>query len=147
MDSIIKFFLTKARLNYVLMVFISFLGIFGYLFMPKDVFPPIKLDKIVISGGYAGSSVDTLDKMAVIKLEDELRSLDGVSKMESSIKDSRFSITLTLERGADIDKSLSDTKDIISNVKRFFPSDMDEPTAKKVLNQYPNYISCNIFQK
>ena len=102
----------------------------SYKFLPKDVFPPVQLDKIIITGGYPGSSVDILDKMAVTKLEDELRSLSGISKMESNIKNSSFMITLTLERGADIDKALNDSKDIISNVKRYFPNDMDEPVTQ-----------------
>jgi len=112
------------------MVFVTLLGIASYMNMPKDVFPPIKLNKVIVGGGYAGTSLDILDKMAVTKLEDELHSLTGVSKMESSIKNSRFTITLTLEKGTDLDKTLNDTKDVISNVKRYFPSDMDEPTAK-----------------
>jgi HAE1 family hydrophobic/amphiphilic exporter-1 len=119
------------------MLFIAILGSLSYLMMPKDVFPPLKLDKIVITGGYAGTSVDILDKMAVTKIEDELRSLDGIGEMQSSIKNSKFSIFLTLEKGTDIDDTLNDVKDIISNVKRFFPSDMNEPVAKKVTIQIP----------
>jgi len=130
LNSIIEFFIVKARLNYTLMVFITLLGIASYMFMPKDVFPPVKLDKIIIAGGYAGTSIDILDKMAVTKLEDELRSLTGVSKMESSVKNSRFTVTLTLEKGSDVEQALNDSKDVISNVKRYFPTDMDEPIAK-----------------
>jgi HAE1 family hydrophobic/amphiphilic exporter-1 len=137
LQSILKFFLTHGRLNYVIMAFISLLGVFSYLMMPKDVFPPIQLDKIMVSGGYAGTSVDILDKMTVTKIEDELRSLDGIAEMQSSIKNSSFSIILTLEDGTDIDDTLNDVKDVISNVKRYFPSDMNEPTAKKMKLQIP----------
>ncbi len=130
MLNILRFFLFNARLNYTLLIFIILLGVVAYNKMPKDVFPPIKLDKIVVAGGYAGSSVEILDKMAVTKLEDELRSLTGVSDMESSVKNSQFTIMITLDKGTDIDTTLNDTKDIISNVKRYFPSDMSEPTAQ-----------------
>ena len=129
MGKIIEFFVKQERLNYVLLVFIIFLGILGYNKMPKDVFSPVKLDKIIITGGYPGTSIDILDKMVVTKLEDELRSIDGVSKMESSIKNSRFSITLTLSKGANVEEALNDSKDVVSNVKRYFPSDMNEPTV------------------
>ncbi len=130
MNSILKFFIENSRFNYTLLLFTIFIGFMSYKFLPKDVFPPIQLDKIIITGGYPGSSVDILDKMAVTKLEDELRSLSGISKMESNIKNSSFMVTLTLERGADIDKALNDSKDIISNVKRYFPNDMDEPVTQ-----------------
>jgi multidrug efflux pump subunit AcrB len=129
MGKIIEFFVQQQRLNYVLLIFIIFLGVLGYNKMPKDVFPPVKLDKIIIAGGYPGTSIDILDKMVVTKLEDELRSIDGVSKMESSIKNSRFSITLTLSKGANVEEALNDAKDVVSNVKRYFPSDMNEPTV------------------
>jgi multidrug efflux pump subunit AcrB len=137
MEAVLRFFLTKARLNYTLMLFIVILGVISYQMMPKDVFPPIKLDKIIVSGQYGGASVDILDKMAVTKLEDELRSLEGISEMQSEIKNSAFTIFLTLSRGTNMDDTLNDVKDIISNVKRYFPSDMDEPTAKKVTIQIP----------
>ena len=120
MNSILKFFIENSRFNYTLLLFTIFIGFMSYKFLPKDVFPPVQLDKIIITGGYPGSSVDILDKMAVTKLEDELRSLSGISKMESNIKNSSFMITLTLERGADIDKALNDSKILFLMSKDIF---------------------------
>ena len=129
MEKLIEFFLSKSRLNYMLFVFLFIFGVFSYISIPKDVFPAVKLDKIVISGGYGGASIDTLDKMAVSKLESDLNSLNGVKKLESFIKNSSFDIILTLEKGSDKSDILNKTKDVISNTKRFFPNDMDEPIA------------------
>ncbi len=130
MANFIHFFLSQQRLNYVLLIFVTILGVIGYNHMPKDIFPPIKLEKIIVTGGYPGTSIDVLDKMAVTKLEDDFRTITGVIKMESSIKNSRFKIVLTLEKGSNMDDRLNDVKDVISNVKRYFPTDMDEPIAK-----------------
>ena len=51
-----NYFIENKSLNYVLLFFILFLGVNAYQNIPKELFPEISLDKIIISGGYAGSS-------------------------------------------------------------------------------------------
>lgn len=137
MNNIIKFFLVKKRLNYTLFTFLLLFGIISYESIPKDVYPPIKIDKISVSGGYAGASVNTLNKMIVIKLEKNLKGITGVEKIESFIKDGEFSIIMTLTHGSDKTKILNKAKDIISNNKEDLPSDMDEPIASIVDWSFP----------
>ena len=137
MEKLIKFFLTKTRLNYTAFVFLILLGAVSYQTIPKDVFPAIKIDKIQVSGSYSGASIDILNKMAVTKLEKDVKSLNGVKKVESFIKNGEFSIVLTLEKGLDKYSLLNKVKDIISNNKGDLPSDMDEPRASLIDFSYP----------
>lgn len=137
MEKLIKFFLTKTRLNYTAFIFLILLGIVSYQSIPKDVFPPIKIDKIAVSGSYSGASIDNLNKMAVTKLEKELKSLNAVKKVESFIKSGSFSITLTLEEGNNKYEILNKVKDAISNTKDDLPSNMDEPKASIVDWSFP----------
>ncbi|MCH9813790.1 MAG: efflux RND transporter permease subunit [Epsilonproteobacteria bacterium] len=137
MDAVIRFFLTKERLNYTLFVFLLLFGIISYQTIPKDVYPPLQLDKIVVAGGYAGASVETLDKMVVVKLEKGLKGVNGVEKIESYIKNGEFSIILRLQSGSDKTKILNKSKDVISNSKVDFPSDMDEPIASIIDWSFP----------
>jgi HAE1 family hydrophobic/amphiphilic exporter-1 len=137
MNSIIRFFITKLNLNYTLFVFLFFLGILSYITIPKDVYPAIKIQKIHISGGYASSSIDILNKMVITKLEKELKSLNGVKKIESFIQTGAFDIILTLEDNANNTKVLDSCKDIISNNKVNSPSDMDKPIASLIDFTFP----------
>ena len=137
MEKLIKFFLTKTRLNYTAFVFLILLGVISYQTIPKDVFPAIKIDKISVSGSYSGASIDTLNKMAVTKLEKDMKSLNGVKKVESFIKNGEFSIILTLEKDLDKYSLLNKVKDIISNNRSDLPSDMDEPKASIVDYSFP----------
>ncbi len=130
MQSIIRFFLTKVRLNYLAFVFLTILGIVTYNTMPKDVFPNIQLDKISVNGNYAGASIDNLNKIAVTKLEKDMSSINGVDKTESFVKSGEFTIILTLQNGLNKYEVLNDVKDVIANNKADLPSDMDEPQAK-----------------
>ncbi len=137
MEKIIRFFLTKTRLNYTAFIFLVLLGIISYQTIPKDVFPPIKIDKISIEGNYSGASIDTLNKMAVAKLEKDVKSLNGVKKVESFIKSGEFSIIMTLEQGLNTYSILNKAKDIIANNKSDLPNDMDDPTASIVDWSFP----------
>jgi len=129
MNSIIRFFLTKARLNYTLFFILIGFGIISYQNIPKDVFPKIIIDKIVVAGYYDGASANILDKIIVNTLEKNLKSINGVGKIESFIKNSEFSIILTLEASQNKTTVLNKIKDVISNNKSDLPQDMDEPTA------------------
>jgi len=113
------------------------MALFAYKSIPKELFPPSTLDKIIISGGYPGTSADVLDKMAVKPIEEDLKSVDNVSDMTSVIRNGRFSITLDLKEGANMQLVLNDVKDVISNAKKDLPSDMNEPIAKSIVQQFP----------
>jgi multidrug efflux pump subunit AcrB len=121
----------------MLLFFLFVLAVFSYLQISKEIFPPAAMDAVRINGVYAGASSDLLDKMAVEDLEDELTSLDEASDITSVIKNGFFTITVKLKDGFEADDVLDDVKDIITKTKENFPSDMDEPTVKEVINAIP----------
>jgi multidrug efflux pump subunit AcrB len=135
--TIIEFTTTKFRLNHILFVLIIILGSYAYKNIPKEIFPPANLDAISISGSYVGSSPAILDKLAVMPIEDELKNISEISKIESVVKNGSFLITSHLKDGSNIDDALDEAKDAISKIKVDLPSDMVEPTAKKVVSSFP----------
>ncbi|MCV6609015.1 MAG: efflux RND transporter permease subunit [Campylobacterales bacterium] len=137
MKFLIEFFLSRPRLNYVLFLFLFVAGIFSYNTMPKEIFPPMNTDKISISGGYLGTSPNTLDKMAVTAIEDNVNNISGISKTTSVITSNIFHIILELSDGEDKDDILEKVKDAVTKSKSNFPSDMDEPTVASVNPSIP----------
>jgi len=135
--SIIKFGLEKPILNYLLLFFIFILAVFSYFKIPKEIFPPSSLDAISITGSYAGSSSDILDKLAVKEIEDELKSLSEIDTISTVVKTGFFNIKVDLKSGYEINDIVDDVKDIISKTKSNFPTDMDEPIVKEVVNSFP----------
>ena len=133
----LEFALDRPALNHIFMIFIVIMSIFAYRNIPKEIFPPSKLDQIVITGGYMGASGDVLDKMVVKNLEDELQSLSQIDNIDTTIQNGFFKITMDIKSGYNPQLVLSDVKDIISNIKKDLPSDMDEPIAKVAIQKYP----------
>ncbi|KZO01102.1 efflux RND transporter permease subunit [Bacillus badius] len=102
-------FLTKFSLKNAVAVFIiSFLlilgGIYSFSKLKVDQFPDIEFPKISIEAVYPGASPDDVDKQVVSKLENQLNSIEGVTKVTSSAYDSIGMITLEFPFDTDLDK-------------------------------------------
>ena len=133
----IEFSIDKPLLNHILLIFILMLSIFAYLNIPKEIFPPMNLDKIAVSGGYVGTSADVLDKMVVQSIEDDLQNIDELEEIETTIKNGSFSIVADIKTGSDNISVLNDVKDVVAKVKKDLPADMNEPIAVIKTHAFP----------
>ncbi|HHH51768.1 MAG TPA: efflux RND transporter permease subunit [Campylobacterales bacterium] len=133
----LEFAIDRPALNHIFMVFMIIMSIFAYQNISKEIFPPSSLDQISITGGYVGASGDVLDKMVVGTLEDELQSVSEIDTIDTTIQNGFFRISADIKQGNNPQLVLGDVKDIISNIRRDLPSDMDEPIAKVSVQEYP----------
>ncbi|MDD3817741.1 MAG: efflux RND transporter permease subunit [Thiovulaceae bacterium] len=129
MDRFIEYFIQNKRLNYAILAFLLYLGVHAYVNIPKELFPYVELEKITVSGSYAGASATTMDKMAVRDIEDALSNLNGIKKTETTITPSSFGILLTLDEHANRINVLNKVKDAVAASKQYLPTDMVEPVA------------------
>ncbi len=136
-EKFIRFAIEKPILNHIFLIFLMLLSVFAYINIPKEIFPPSNLDRITITGHYAGASSDLLDKMAVHSIEDGLKNLSEIGTIESVIKNGDFMIGADIKPGNDPDMALSDAKDVIANIRRDLPADMDEPVARIAKRNFP----------
>ena len=129
LEKLLRFFVNNSRLNYFLFILVFMTGVILYTKTPKEIFPSFELDMISVSGHYAGSSIDMLDKMAVKEIEAGLKNIDGIEKMATVISAGKFNIILELEKRVNKYNTADKVKDTITLTKQYLPSDMDEPTV------------------
>ena len=134
---LIEFSIDKPLLNHMLLTFILLMSIFAYINIPKEIFPPMSMDKVSITGGYVGTSADVLDKMVVKTIEDELQNIDELDTVKSTIKNGSFFINVDIKPGSDNANVLNDVKDIVSSIRKDLPADMAEPIAKIRTHAFP----------
>ena len=137
MKRFIEFFIKNAVFTHVLFLIVIISSIIAYKNVAKELFPPATLDKILIQGAYPGASPETLDKMAVTQIEDDLKSYQEVSSIESVIRNGSFTVTVNLKPTANKLELLSEFKTITSNLKKDLPSDMNEPTVTIAKKAFP----------
>ena len=137
MRKFVEFSINKPLLNHILLLFIFMLSFFAYINIPKEIFPPMSLDKIAITGGYAGTSADVLDKMVVKTIEDDLQNIDELQEIKTTIKNGSFSIMADIKTGSQNEDVLNDVKDVVAKVKKDLPADMNEPIAVIKKHTFP----------
>ncbi|WP_457561592.1 efflux RND transporter permease subunit, partial [Caminibacter pacificus] len=137
MKRIIEFFIKNAAFTHTLFIIVIISAILAYKNVPKELFPPATLDKILIQGAYPGASPETLDKMAVVPIEDELKTYQEVSSVESVISSGNFVITVNLKPGSNKLELLNEFKNVVANIRQDLPSDMTEPTVTIAKKAFP----------
>ena len=145
-ERFLRFFVENSRMNYTLFVLVFAVGIWSYSKTAKEIFPAFELDMISITGSYTGASVDILDKMAVIEIEDNIKSIEGIDDISSIISPSRFTIIIELKKGYNKYNVSNKVKDAVSLVKGNLPSDMDEPSVN-VLERHKGLIDISLTSK
>jgi len=146
MTKIIKYFIHNTSLNHMLLTVLIMSGVLAYIKIPKEIFPDVTLNMILVSGGYSGASANTLDKMVVRDIEDDVSSVSGISKVESVIRPGIFTVVLTLDDDADSYIVLNKVKDKLANVRQNIPPDMNEPVAT-VLDKNRDLIKLSVSSK
>ncbi|WP_294956809.1 efflux RND transporter permease subunit [Sulfurovum sp.] len=128
-EKLLRFFVENSRLNYFLFILIFLTGAVLYTKTPKEIFPSFELDMVSVNGHYAGASIDMLNKMAVKKIEQEIKNIDGIDKMATIISAGKFNIVLELEKRVDKYNTAEKVKNAIALTKQYLPGDMDTPVV------------------
>ena len=130
MSKFIEYFISNKQLNYILLIFLAYMGVNAYISIPKELFPVIELDKISVRGSYSGASATNMDRMVVRDIEDGLSNVSGIDKTETTITPGSFTIILTLNENSNRINVLSKVKDSVAASKQYLPADMNEPVSK-----------------
>ncbi|WP_415912905.1 efflux RND transporter permease subunit [Neptuniibacter sp. QD37_11] len=100
--------------------------------IPKEDRPDISLPIIQVSTGLSGISPQEADRDLARPLISSLKTLEGLKHIDSTSQQGSTAITLTMESGVDIDTTLINVREKLSQVKNDLPSDANEPVANEV---------------
>ena len=98
---------------YVMMVIILFLGISAYFSMPRESFPEIKETKIYVSSVFPGNTAEDIEKLITTPLEDKLKTLSNVVKINSTSQEDVSSIVIEFDEDIDVEFAKQKVKDEI----------------------------------
>ncbi len=97
----------------------------------KSSFFPLQDSRIInISIAYPGSAPEEIEEGIILKIEDNLKGLEGIDRVTSVARESGGSITVEIERGEDIDAMLTEVKNAVDRVPTF-PGGMEPLVVSK----------------
>ncbi|MCB0357558.1 MAG: efflux RND transporter permease subunit, partial [Bdellovibrionales bacterium] len=78
MKSFFMFFIKNYKMSGLMMLIMVFLGVMGMKNVKSESRPPVDFAKVSITTVYPGASPEEIEEMITNKIEDEIRSVEGV---------------------------------------------------------------------
>ena len=130
MRNLIAYFIKYHVAVTVFILAITVFGIVGALSLKSSFFPLIASKNISISVTYPGASPQEIEEGIVLKIEDNLKGLQGVDRVTSTSRENSGSINVEIEKGRNIDFMLLEVKNAVDRVPSF-PSGMEPLVVSK----------------
>ncbi|MDT0606794.1 efflux RND transporter permease subunit [Croceitalea rosinachiae] len=131
MRKVIEYFIKyHVAVNVIILAFFVF-GIVGALTLKSSFFPLTESKNVLISITYPGASPQEIEEGIVLKIEDNLKGLQGVDRVTSTSRENSGSINVEIEKGQDIDFMLLEVKNAVDRVPTF-PTGMEPLVVSKL---------------
>ncbi len=126
---------------YLLIIFVSIIGIFQFVTLPKEQFPDIVIPTIYIQTIYAGNSPKDIENLVTKPIEKQLKGITDakINKITSSSIQDYSAITVEFETDVKSEVALQKTKDAVDKAKKDLPTDLtQDPDVQEVsLSELP----------
>jgi multidrug efflux pump subunit AcrB len=116
--------------NLVMLVIIA-VGLATLPLMKQEVFPQIELDLVSVSVAYPGASPEEVERSVTVRIEEELKGLQGIKRLRSSSGEGIASVAAELFAGEDARRRVEDIRSAVDRIDTF-PDEVEEPQVKQV---------------
>lgn len=131
MRKVISYFIKyHVAVNVIIIAFFIF-GIVGALSLKSSFFPLTESKNVLITIAYPGASPQEVEEGIVLKIEDNLKGLQGVERVTSTSRENSGTINVEIEKGRDIDFMLLEVKNAVDRVPTF-PTGMEPLIVSKL---------------
>ncbi len=115
----------KSTSVVVLTLLVIIFGTYCYRVLPRESDPDITIPNVFVSTAYRGVSPSDMETAVTIEIENKLKGLDGLKKIQSVSSEGLSSINIEFVTGTDIDQALQDVKDKVDESLGELPTDLD----------------------
>jgi len=119
--------------NLLMMIFLVG-GFIKLLSIKQEVFPEIALDMIQVNVIYPGAGPEEVEEGIILKVEDNLTSLDGIKEIKSTASEGVGTVIAELLPGEDPEIILQRIKSEVDRIITF-PQEAEKPIITKILNR------------
>ena len=92
----------------------------------QEVFPEFSLDMVTIQVPYLGASPTETEQAIVLVIEEAVRGLDGVKRVNSTASEGMGTVNVELQLDTDNEKVLADIKNAVDRIVTF-PQEAEKP--------------------
>ncbi|WP_282178453.1 efflux RND transporter permease subunit [Maribacter stanieri] len=131
MRKLIEYFIRYHVAVNVVVISFALFGIVGAKALKSSYFPLTDSKNIAITITYPGASPQEVEEGIVLKIEDNLKGLEGVDRVTSTSRENSGTINVEIEKGENIDFMLLEVKNAVDRVPTF-PTGMEPLIVSKL---------------
>ncbi|MCO8121085.1 efflux RND transporter permease subunit [Stieleria sp. TO1_6] len=105
---------------------VTLFGIVALLRMPMQLTPEVQTPTITVTTRWPGASPQEVEQEIIVEQEEQLKSVEGITKMSSESADSQGTITLEFLVGTNMEEALLKVNSRLQQVPEY-PEDADQP--------------------
>jgi len=135
--SLPRFSVRNPVLVNLLMWIIIVSGLISALTLTREMFPESRPEKLLITTLYPGVSPQEIEKAVTVKIEEAVRDVEGIDKVDSTVIEGMTSTRLSLLPGTrDVDRVLQEVKAEVDAIEDL-PDDAENSTIRKLQPELP----------
>src|SRR4029077_1020700 len=111
---------------YLLIIFVTFAGVYQFLTTPKEQFPDIVVPTIYVQTTYVGNSPRDIENLVTRPIEKQIKGITGakINKLTSTSVQDYSAIIVEFETNVQTDVALQKVKDAVDKSKTDLPTDL-----------------------
>lgn len=120
---------------YLLMLFVSMMGVYQFVTLPKEQFPDIVIPTIYVQTIYVGNSPKDIENLVTRPIEKQIKGITGakINKTTSTSVQDYSAIVVEFSTDVRTDIALQKVKDAVDKAKKNLPTDLtEEPSVMEV---------------
>ncbi len=141
MKAIVDWASEHARMVIALIALSIAAGTLAYTGLPKEGEPDIDIPALFVSVPFPGISAEDSEKLIVKPLENELRDLDGLDKMNSTAAEGYGIVVMEFEFGWDKQATIAEVRDRVNNAQADWPAGAEQYSIDEInFSEFPILI-------
>ncbi|GAB2948482.1 efflux RND transporter permease subunit [Hymenobacter coalescens] len=119
---------------YIITLLLCVAGIFSYIKLGKEKFPDIVIPRIIVATVYPGTSPTDIENLVTRQLEKEIKSVNGVKKINSTSNQDYCIVDVEFNSGVDVQYAKQLIKDAVDKAGNELPNDLPTPPTVQEVN-------------
>ena len=129
-EKFVGFFVNRHLLTNMIFIFVIVGGLLGWQEIKKEERPDITFDTVRVTANYPGATAEEVEHFVTRELEEELKGVDGVYRIYSSVGRGTTTVTAELEKDyPNKDEAITEIRNAALGAK-LPPEVRDKPTVR-----------------
>ncbi len=132
MNTMIDWAVQRSRTSLSLLAMVLIVGGWSYIVMPIEAEPNIQVPVFIITIPHEGISPEDSERLLVMPMETELRSIQGVKEIRAFAAEGSATVVVEFDANFDATRGLMDVREATNRARPKIPDTADEPIVSEI---------------